>query len=293
MDCKSQWQGHKQESRRPKGATGDSRGKNNSRPSYGLQITMAGTQTREPPPEGGNRRQPRQEQQLSPLWTANHNGRDTNKRAAARRGQPAKGAARATAEPLVDCKSQWQGHKQESRGNRRKARQEQQPSPLWTANHNGRDTSKRAAARRGQPAKGAARATAKPLMGCKSQWQGHKQESRRPKGATGERRGKSNSRAPYGLQITMAGTQTREPPPEGGNRRKARQEQQPSPLWTANHNGRDTNKRAAARRGQPATAAARATAEPLMDCKSQWQGHKQESRRPKGATGDSRGKSNS
>ena len=109
----------------------------------------------------------------------------TNKRAAARRGQPATATARPTAEPLMDCKSQWQGHKQESR----------RPKGA-TGDSRGKSNSRAPIER-------------------KSQWQGHKQESRRPKGATGDGHGKSNGRAPYGLQITMAGTQTREPPPEG------------------------------------------------------------------------------
>ena len=69
-----------------------------------------------------------------------------------------------------------------------------------------------------------------PLMDCKLQWRRLKQESRRPKGATGDGRGKSNSGAPYGLQMTMAETQTREPAPQGGNRRQPRQEQHTEPL---------------------------------------------------------------
>ena len=57
----------------------------------------------------------------------------------------------------------------------------------------------------------------------------------------------------------MAGT------PEGVNRPQPRQAQLKSPIQCANHNGRDKHKRAAARMRQPATAAARTTAKPIMD----------------------------
>ena len=314
MDCKSQWQRHAKESRRTKASTGDSRGKNNSRAPFGRQITMAGTQKGEAATEGVNQRQPRLEQQQSPLWTANHNE---------------------------------QGHTKESqrpKASTGDSHGKQQQSPLWTANHNGRDTERRAGDRRRQPATAAARTTAEPLMDCKSQWQGHRKETRRPqasigdshrnsrdtrrrasdrrrqpataaasaKASTGDSRGKNNSRAPFGRQITMAGTQKGEAATEGVNRRQARLEQQQSPLWTANHNGQGHTKetrrpkrpylpvRSSISKRQQlklhcllsglATAAARTTAEPLMDCKSQWQRHAKESRRPKASTGDSRGK---
>ena len=68
----------------------------------------------------------------------------------------------------------------------------------------------------------------------------------------GVHRGKSNSRAAYREQITTAGTHPREPPPE-------------------------------------ASIAARATAEPPIECKSQWQGNTKEPP-PEGVH---RGKSNS
>ena len=165
----------------PQGATGDSRGKSNSGAPYGPQITMAGTQTREPALEGG---------------------------------QPATAATRATAQPLISPKSPWQGHAQESR------------RPKW--------------------------------------------------GNRRQRRGKSNI---YGPQITMAGTRATEPAPQVGQPvTQPRQEQQRSHLWTPNQHGRDMRKRAGGRRAQPATAAATATGEPLMDHKSQWQGLAQESR---------------
>ena len=67
-----------------------------------------------------------------------------------------------------------------------------------------RDTYKRAAARRRQSV---ASATVEPPLDCKSQWQGHTQESRRE----GVNRGKCNSRASQRVQITTAGTHTREP----------------------------------------------------------------------------------
>ena len=176
----------------------------------------------------------------------------------------------------------------------RQPRQEQQQSPFWTANHNGRDTEKRAGERRCQPATAAARTTAEPLMDCKSQWQRHAKESRRPKASTGDSRGKRYRRAS---------------------------------LWIANHNSRDTQRSPCDRRRQPAerpvtlccrrqrpylpvahgfrrasnlelhcllsglaTAAARTTTESLMDCKSQGQRHAKESRPTKALTADSRGK---
>ena len=177
----------KQESRRPNKPTGDSRGKSNMQ---------------------------------SPLWTANHNGRDTNKSAGAPRGQPAQHTH----------ESQLQGRKQESR----------RPKG---ATGDSSDAHKRAGAPSGQPATAAAslkgatsdrgktRATGRAPHGSQIAMAGtqtrepapqgvnsKRPESRRPKRATGDSRGKSNSRAFYGPQIAMAGTQTREPAPQGGNR---------------------------------------------------------------------------
>ena len=112
----------------------------------------------------------------------------------------------------------------------------------YSANHNGRDTHKRAAAPRRQSRKSqwqghtqesrrpkasiVASATAEPPIECKSQWQGHTQESRRPKASI--------------AQITMAGTHTREPAPQGVNRGKR----------CSKANGRNTHKRTGAPRRQ-------------------------------------------
>ena len=202
MDGKSQWQGHRKESRRPKASSGNGRGKRYSRDS---------------------------------LWTANHNSRDTQgelategvrapyglqiKMAGTHKGDPATeatlylpvahGFRRTAIWSPIAFHLDW-----------RQPRQEQQQSPFWTANHNGRDTERRAGDRRRQPATAAARTTAEPLMDGKSQWQGHRKESRRTKVSTGDSRGgKNNSRAPYGLQITMAETRKGEPATEGVNRR--------------------------------------------------------------------------
>ena len=128
--------------------------------------------------------------------------------------------ARATAEPLTDCNSRCHETETATQGvNRRQPRQKQRQSSLQTANRNSRNTKRRAAAPRRQPATAAEKATAKPLLDCKSRYQGHKQESRRPKASTGDSRGKSNSGAPYNrLPITMSQTHKGEWAPQGVKR---------------------------------------------------------------------------
>ena len=176
-------QGPTQESRRPKASTGDSRGKSNSKASSWLQITVAETRKGGPGPEGDNR--PRQRQQQSLLSTANDKSRETQRRAGprqprAKKGRAPKATTAATSEPPVDCKSQQHRHAKQGR------------APKATT---------------------AAKATAEPPP-----------EGRAPKVTTAARAtaggagpdncGKSNSRASYRLQITLAQTRKEGPGPK-------------------------------------------------------------------------------
>ena len=123
---------------------GVNRGKRYSRALYRVQITMAGTHTREPPPEGVNRGKSNSKALYRVQITM-----------AGTREPPPKAVNRdkSNSKTSIECKSQWQGHTQESR--RPKASMAasataEPPSKPETANHNGRDTHKRTAARRRQ-----------------------------------------------------------------------------------------------------------------------------------------------
>ena len=121
------------------------RGKRYSRASCRLQITMAGTRAREPP-EGVHRGKPytRGPYRLQMTMAGTHTQESRRPKASI--------VASATAEPPIDCKSQWQGHAKDSR----------RPK-----------------------ASIAASARAEPPIERKSQWQRHTQDSRRPKASIG------------------------------------------------------------------------------------------------------------
>ena len=92
--------------------------------------------------------------------------------------------------------------------------------------------------RREPAAKGStvASATAEPPIDCKSQWQGHINESRRPKASTA-----ASAAAEPSIDCK---SHWQEPTP-------SRLALQQSLLKTPNHNGRDTQTRAGGRRGPP------------------------------------------
>ena len=114
-------------------------------------------------------------------------------------------------------------------------RQALQQSLLYIANHNGRHAKEghlpkaSIAARATAEPPIVARATAELPIDCKSQWQTRKGGpppqgvNRGKSNSRASYCGKSNSGASYKLQITMAGTRTKEPPPE------------PDKLWAVLH----------------------------------------------------------